>query len=57
MYLNKNQKKRFKQGLTQIIIDAIKSATIIIPSGAINVAGTATNQTNVTPITINDAIK
>lgn len=42
-------KTQFKNGLAQIIIAAIQSATVTIPPGAIITTGSAVTQTNPAP--------
>lgn len=45
---------RYAAKMEQVIYDAIKSLTVTIPAGAIQVQGTATNQTNTTEIVLNN---
>lgn len=49
-------KAKFKNDLAKIIVDAIKSATITIPSSAINVTGSNGPATNPAPIPLTNAI-
>lgn len=49
-------KEQFKILLADIIINAIKSATITIPSGAINTVGSQSAQSNITPVVVNNGI-
>lgn len=49
-------KVQFRKQLTQIIIDAIKSATITVQPGVIQVAGSPSAQSNVAPIVISNSI-
>jgi hypothetical protein len=49
-------KKRFNNGLAEIIIKAIQSADITIISGLIQVQGSPTAQANVAPIKITKGI-
>lgn len=46
----------FKQQLAQIIVDAIKSATITVKSGVVQVTGPSGVSTNAGPIVISDSI-
>jgi len=50
-------KAEFIQQMTQAIVDAIKSATIILPPSSVIVVGGPTSQTNVIPLVINNALK
>lgn len=52
----KDAKKEFREQLAQIIIDAIKSATITVQPGIIQVQGTAVAQANTIPIVIINSI-
>lgn len=46
----------FRKQLAQIIIDAIKSATITVKPGVIQVQGSPSAQANTAPIVISDSI-
>ena len=45
------------QNFEEIIYTAIKSITLTIPPGKIIVSGSATNQTNIKPIILNNITK
>lgn len=45
--------KEFVEGMTKIIVDAIKSSTIFALPGEVRVQGTATNQFNVERLDFN----
>lgn len=49
-------KAQFKQQLTQIIVDAIKSATVTIQPGLIITVGSPTTQSNPSPVIIQNGI-
>ncbi len=49
-------KNQFADKLADVIINAIQSATITIPSGTIITAGSATTQTQSTPAVINNGL-
>jgi hypothetical protein len=49
-------KSEFKSQLAELIVDAIKSATITIPSGAINVVGSPSAQSNAVPVILNNSL-
>lgn len=45
-------KAKFKKDLASIIVNAIKSAQLTIPSGAIITTGSALTQTNAAPVVV-----
>lgn len=49
-------KEKFKKDLAAIIVNAIKSATITIPSGAIQTVGSATAQANAVPVVVSQGL-
>ena len=49
-------KAQFVQEMSQAIIDAIKSATIVLPSGSVIVSGSPVTQTNAAPIIVNNGL-
>lgn len=46
----------FANKLTEIIINAIKSARVTLPVGSVRVVGSQTNQQNIIPLIIDPAL-